>query len=205
MQVHVFDKNEVRTMVVDDKELFRANDVAAALGYKDPKQAVRKNVDPDYIRGVSTRHPPGEGGGTQDARYLTEPGLWQLVVKSRKPSAKRFQKWLFEEVIPSIRKHGGYHVNPALQQQIEQLTIQNGKLSTRLISMAGERLGQFMYAMGYETVSKAAWWSLGNYLAQAGHVRKKRMPHPKADQFVVLNRERCAEIIARSPWTRVKS
>lgn len=105
LSVFNFDSYAVRT-VTDDatgEPLFVAKDVCAVLEYKDPTTAVRS-----HCRGVQKLHPLQTAGGVQEVRVLTEPDVLRLIVSSTLPAAERFEKWVFEEVLPSIRKTGQY-------------------------------------------------------------------------------------------------
>lgn len=85
---------------------FRANEICEILGYANPRQAVKKNCKP---KGVSTRDTLTEGG-LQSATYISEGNLYRLIIKSKKPDAEAFEDWVMEEVLPSIRKTGGYYM-----------------------------------------------------------------------------------------------
>lgn len=98
--VFQFDDSEIR--FVDDKPV--ANDVAAVLGYKDPANAVNRLVK-ETNKGVCKLQTPG---GIQSVTVLEEPGIYQLIFGSKLPAAERFQDWVFNEVLPSIRKTGQY-------------------------------------------------------------------------------------------------
>lgn len=106
LSVFNFDSYAVRT-VLDEatgEPLFVAKDVCAVLEYKDPTTAVRS-----HCRGVQKLHPILDSlGRTQEVRVLTEPDVLRLIVSSTLPAAERFEKWVFEEVLPSIRKTGQY-------------------------------------------------------------------------------------------------
>lgn len=84
---------------------FCARDAAVALGYLDPTNAVKL-----HCKGVAIYHPLQTPGGTQNVRFITEPDLYRLIVGSKLPSAQKFEAWVFEEVLPSIRRRGGYMV-----------------------------------------------------------------------------------------------
>jgi prophage antirepressor-like protein len=103
-----FKNHDIRTIVVDSGEpVFVARDVAAALGYKDQISAIKQ-----HCRGVAKHHPIRDSlGRTQDVRVIREPDVYRLVVNSKLPSAEKFEAWLFEEVLPTIRKTGRYSVN----------------------------------------------------------------------------------------------
>lgn len=92
-----------------------ADDLAGVIEHSDTYMMC-KSVDDDW-KGTSLVCTPG---GTQSMTVVWEPGVYQLLSKSRKPNAKPFQKWLFEEVLPSIRETGGYAVIEA-QQPVERV------------------------------------------------------------------------------------
>lgn len=95
----------VRTVTIDDNIWFVGNDVAKALGYQRPDQAIRTNVDEmdSTLMGVIDSM-----GREQQTKVINESGLYSLIIGSRIPSAKRFRHWVTSEILPSIRKHGGY-------------------------------------------------------------------------------------------------
>ena len=92
-----------------------ADDMAAILEASAGKDIARY-VDNEW-KGALNQHTPG---GTQAMTVIWEPGIYQLLAKSRKPQAKPFQKWLFEEILPSIRKTGQYQSQPQSPQQPPQ-------------------------------------------------------------------------------------
>lgn len=95
---------ELRTIDVDGKILFCGKDVAVALGYKDTTNAIKQ-----HCRGVAFHHPITDSlGREQQARFITEGDLYRLIVSSQLPAAQSFESWIFDEVLPSIRKTGGY-------------------------------------------------------------------------------------------------
>ena len=100
-----FDDHAVRTVVADSGEVwFVGKDVAVVLGYADTVNALKQ-----HCRGVVKRHPIVDSlGRQQETRIISEPDLFRLVVNSKLPTAERFERWVFEDVLPSIRKTGGY-------------------------------------------------------------------------------------------------
>lgn len=92
------------TMERDGAPWFVGKDVAAALGYKDATKAARERVDTED-RGVAKMDTPS---GQQEMTIINESGIYALVLGSKLPTAKKFKRWVTSEVIPSIRKHGGY-------------------------------------------------------------------------------------------------
>ena len=100
----------VRAVSVNDEPYFVGKDVAEILGYERPTDAVRKRVDPDD-RGVAKMETPS---GAQEMTIINESGLYSLILSSKLPQAKEFKRWVTAEVLPAIRKTGGY-VNDTAQ------------------------------------------------------------------------------------------
>ena len=95
---------EIRTITKDNETYFVGKDVAKALGFTNPRDAITTHVF-DEDKGVDTIDTPG---GKQSMTVINESGVYALVFGSRLESAKRFKHWVTSEVIPSIRKNGGY-------------------------------------------------------------------------------------------------
>lgn len=94
---------QVRAVEVDGKAMFCGKDVAKALGYSKPNNALDR-----HCKGSPFWGPLETAGGTQKARFITEPDVYRLITHSKLPNAQRFEAWVFEEVLPSIRRTGGY-------------------------------------------------------------------------------------------------
>ena len=104
-ELKVFNSSEfgqIRTVIIDSKPWFVASDVASALGYSNPRKAVI-----DHCKGVTKRDTP-TSSGTQSISYINEGDVYRLIMKSKLPSAEKFESWVMDEVLPSIRKSGGY-------------------------------------------------------------------------------------------------
>lgn len=101
-----FGKLEI--LVEDGKELFPAAECARILGYSNPKDAVGR-----HCRGVVKRDLTDALGRIQKTNYIPEGDLWRLIIRSRLPAAQKFEKWLFDEVLPELRRTGGYRAKPA--------------------------------------------------------------------------------------------
>ena len=107
-ELQIFRNDEfgsVRTMSIDGKPWFVANDVARALGYKRPADAVTA-----HCKG-SVKHRYLTEGGEQEVKMIPEGDIYRLVVKSHLPKADEFERWIFDSVLPSIRQNGGYIMN----------------------------------------------------------------------------------------------
>ena len=110
-ELRTFTKEEfgtVRTMMINGKPYFCAKDVATALGYAKPRNAIATHCKGALKRGVPTE------GGNQEMTFIPEGDIYRLIVKSKLPSAERFESWVFDEVIPSIRKNGMYATDDLL-------------------------------------------------------------------------------------------
>lgn len=108
-EIQIFKNDEfgqIRTLVVNNEPWFVGKDIAKALGYSREADAIRVHVDKDD-KGVGETQTPG---GTQQVTIINESGLYSLILSSKLPSAKKFKKWVTSEVLPSIRKTGGYMV-----------------------------------------------------------------------------------------------
>lgn len=109
---------EIRTIQVGDKVLFCGNDVAQALGYKKPREAVRTHC-PHAVKhaiGVQTGMRPNGSPVIQqvDTAFITEGDLYRLIIRSKLPSAEKFETWVFDDILPTIRKHGMYATDELL-------------------------------------------------------------------------------------------
>ena len=102
----------IRTIEKDGEPWFVGKDVATALGYEKPTDAVRKHTDMED-RGISKMETPS---GIQEMTIINESGLYSLVLSSKLPTAKKFKRWVTNEVTPSIRKHGAYMTPETLEK-----------------------------------------------------------------------------------------
>jgi len=104
-----FQSHEVRLIDQDGQPWFVAADVCAALGYQNPSKAVADHLDEDERMTLTNSYShSGQRGGAQSFTIINESGLYALVLRSRKPEARKFAKWVTSEVLPSIRKTGSY-------------------------------------------------------------------------------------------------
>lgn len=108
-QTFSFDNTPVRTVSRDGEIWFVASDVAKALEYRDAHNMAR--VLDDYEIGTHTVSTPS---GDQEMLIISESGMYHAVLKSRKPEAKRFKRWVTAEVLPAIRKTGRYDRGSAI-------------------------------------------------------------------------------------------
>lgn len=163
-------------LIKEGKEYFPATDVAKALGYSDPHKAVKQHTKEDgwvicpvVLEGKNQ---------TVDKKFINESNLYRLIVKSKLPQAEQFEKWVFEKVLPSIRKHGAYMtpntINALLQdpdliiglasqlkqeQQSRQVAEQKNLMLTQQIAENASKityLDQILQSKDTVTVSQIA-------------------------------------------------
>lgn len=128
MELQVFENSEfgrVRTLLdADGKILFCGSDVAKALGYSQTAKAVREHCKED---GCLIQTVTDGLGRTQRARFITEGNVYRLILRSKLPSAGKFEQWVVDEVLPSIRGHGAY-IAPNVLARMEQSPEFTGQL-----------------------------------------------------------------------------
>jgi prophage antirepressor-like protein len=113
-----FENSEIRVFIIENEPWFVAKDVASVLSIKNISDAV-SDFDNDEVSSfkLDTFNPDGSFNKKSNLLILSESGLYSLIMRSRKPIAKPFQKWVTKEVLPSIRKTGSY----SLQKEVHDL------------------------------------------------------------------------------------
>ena len=130
---------EIRTLKENNKVLFCGSDITKALGYGNASAALNR-----HCKGI-TKRDTLTNGGIQALLFITEGDVYRLIAHSRLPSAERFESWIFDEVLPTIRKTGGYVANedvfvetylPFADEPIKQLF----RIQCRVINQLNERI-----------------------------------------------------------------
>ena len=119
---------EIRTITKDSKTYFAGSDVAKALGYAIPHKAVQT-----HCKGVLKWNIP-TNSGNQDILFITEGDIYRLIMKSKLPKAEEFERWVMEEVLPSIRKNGGYIAG--------QETLSDEELMAKALLVANNKIAE---------------------------------------------------------------
>ncbi|WP_308261406.1 phage antirepressor [Prevotella sp.] len=115
--IQIFNNEELGTIRIKgtpDAPLFCLGDVCKMLGLR------QGNVRERLEKGVVSTEPLLTSGGIQMVNFVTEDGLYDVILDSRKPEAKRFRKWVTSEVLPTIRKHGAYMTKDTLERAIAE-------------------------------------------------------------------------------------
>ena len=114
--IEIFNNEEfghVRIIEENGSFLFCASDVAKALGYSNIRGTIKR-----HCRGVLKRYTP-TSSGVQEISFIPEGDVYRLIVHSKLPSAERFERWVFDEVLPSLRKNGIYITDPMMKKIAE--------------------------------------------------------------------------------------
>ena len=112
-QIQKFHNDEfgsIDILMIDGKAYFPATECAKVLGYNQPEHAIKR-----HCKGC-TFHTPLTAGGVQKKKYIPEGDLYRLIIRSKLPAAERFEVWVFDEVLPTIRKHGAYATSDTLDE-----------------------------------------------------------------------------------------
>lgn len=168
-EIQIFNNSEfgsVRTVEADGKILFCGKDIASALGYSNTNDALSMHCKSD---GVVNRYPITDSlGRSQKARFIPEGDVYRLIVHSKLESAQKFETWVFDEVLPSIRKHGLYAIdelasNPDLL--FEVVTNYKAEREARLAAekqsnLLKSEVKQLNHAIEYDKVCDWKVWNI---------------------------------------------
>ncbi|AXR43540.1 phage antirepressor [Pediococcus pentosaceus] len=110
-----FEGNEVRTVLINDEPYFVGKDIADVLGYSNSRKALIDHVDEEDKNTVTIRD--GNKGNPNQV-VINESGMYSLVLSSKLPNAKKFKRWVTNEVLPSIRKHGAYMTDEKIEEAL---------------------------------------------------------------------------------------
>jgi len=151
-KLQIFENKEfgqIRTIEEDGRVLFCGKDIVTALGYKDTTNAMKQ-----HCRGVVKHHLADSLGRNQEMNFIPEGDICRLAAKSELPGAERFESWIFDEVLPSIRKTGAY-LTPALVEEVLTNPDTLIKLATQLKEARAEAQKLLPKAEFYDTVTGA--------------------------------------------------
>jgi len=107
---------------IDDVVWFKFSNIASILEYKDRNDVLKKHVDKKYrkhFKNIKTNHVLDKQ--KPDTVYITESGLYKLLIRSRMKKAEKFQEWLIEEALPKLRKYGKYEVNTKMKKKLKEM------------------------------------------------------------------------------------
>ena len=136
IQTFNFENQQVRTIEIENEPWFVGKDVAEILGYTNTPKAIRDHVDEEdklTERIVLS-------GQNREVIIINESGLYSLILSSKLPNAKKFKRWVTSEVLPSIRKHGGY----LTEQKLEEALLNPDTLINLATQLKQEREGRLI-------------------------------------------------------------
>ena len=134
-----FSGQDVRIITINGEPWFVGKDVADILGYSNSRKALSDHVD-DEDKGVTKSDTLG---GNQNITIINESGLYSLILKSKKPEAKQFKRWVTSEVLPIIRKHGAYMTQPQVpttQRELIMLALAGNEETNQRIDAIEEQV-----------------------------------------------------------------
>lgn len=174
-----FETSEIRIVVADGEPWFVGKDIAAALGYTDAAQAIKQHCK---------RHKPlnllNSVNLTESLSpkllMIQEPDVYRLIVKSTLPAAERFEAWVFEEVIPSIRKTGGYQKPNLVESRQQACSVIKVELEVAKIFNVPEHIAQIEAVKHANTLTGVDYGHLlAHAPAQNQIVYEEEMLEPK--------------------------
>lgn len=219
-QIFNFEKNEVRTFLVNDEPYFVGKDVASVLGYSNTPKAIRDHVDEED----KTQNESFTVNGTA-LMLINESGLYSLILKSKLPNARKFKRWVTSEVLPTIRKTGSYtnvpqsfaqalrlaadleEKNQLLEQQIAEYEPKISYLDMILLStdtvatsqiaadygMSAIALNKLLNELGVQHKVSGQWILYRKHMNQ-GYTKSHTSEIPKADGGV--------KVVMNTKWTQ---
>jgi len=154
---------EINTVTVDGVTWFRGKDVATALEYARPRDAIRNHVDEEDKQTLDVITSKNRGVKTtpldqyeKETIYINESGLYSLIMRSKKPEAKVFKRWVTSEVLPSIRKTGEYKVKKELIGN--QISIMNeSDLQANVIKFIKTMFPNAVFVVGLGELQDTVW------------------------------------------------
>lgn len=132
-----FEGHDVRAIAIDGEPWFVGKDVAEALGYKNQRDAIKKQVEVEDKRPNVAIY---DGRQNRKMTIINESGMYSLILSSTLPSAKKFKKWVTSEVLPSIRKNGGYIYGQENMSEDELLSRALILANSRILSLESKNV-----------------------------------------------------------------
>lgn len=187
----VFDyKNRnVRMVLIDEKPWFVAKDVCEILEIKNVSDTLAKVLDEDE-KGIETIYTLG---GQQEMSIVNEPGLYSLILRSRKPEAKDFKRWITHDVLPQIRTTGKFSYEEMTRLQILELAVQSEKdrlqleAKVKVLEPKAEAFDRFIDGKGFytmESVAKMFGWGRNLFMAKLRDEKIMTQTNMPTSQFI---------------------
>ena len=208
-ELQIFNNEEfgqVRTVEIDGKPYFVANDVARALGYATPKDAVTR-----HCKGALKRRYLTEGG-RQEMKMIPEGDMYRLITHSKLESAERFEAWVFDEVLPTLRKTGSYEMPkqkadkkeklPSVNQMVKNIkgALHDAGVDSKYIAAEIVRIySDNGYPVKVPVLSDVPrLWDCTTMAKELGVLSESGRPHDKAMSAIIQKLDLFTEEIVRT-------
>ena len=203
-EMQIFENQEfgaVRTVELDGEPWLVGKDVAQALGYSNPRKALADHVD-EEDKGVTKCDTLG---GVQEMTIINESGLYSLVLSSKLPGAKKFRRWVTAEVLPAIRRTGGYRMPKdypsalraeneqqrqaiaefqPLRQYIDTILSSTGAIATTQIAadydISAKQLNKILHEEGLQHCVNGQWILYRRHMGK-GYTKSETIPITRSD------------------------
>ncbi len=212
-ELQIFNNEEfgqVRTVEIDGKPYFVANDVARALGYATPKDAVTR-----HCKGALKRRYLTEGG-RQEMKMIPEGDMYRLITHSKLESAERFEAWVFDEVLPTLRKTGSYEMPkqkadkkeklPSVNQMVKNIkgALHDAGVDSKYIAAEIVRIySDNGYPVKVPVLSDVPrLWDCTTMAKELGVLSESGRPHDKAMSAIIQKLDLFTEEIVRTAYSR---
>lgn len=153
IQTFNFENQQVRTIEIENEPWFVGKDVAKILGYQNGSRDINRHVDEEDRQNYQN----GTFDSPRGMTIINESGLYSLILSSKLPNAKKFKRWVTSEVLPAIRKHGGY----LTEQKLEEALLNPDTLINLATQLKQEREGRLIAEQRVnELTPKATYYDL---------------------------------------------
>ena len=193
----------IEVITIDGKEYFPATDCAKMLGYEsNPQDAIRRHCRKD---GCVIHAVIDNMGRTQQAKFIDEGNLYRLITHSKLPSAERFERWVFDEVIPEIRVSGGYSLNAGKKSDSELAVIISQAVTTAVSETVNQIMKQIVPLLAQHQTEQGNSDEYEENITVIKRTRKKRK-QPKVIEILPPNiRLEVDNMIANGePYRKIK-
>lgn len=210
IQLFQYEEKPVRTVTINGEPWWVAKDVCTILGYTNASKALS-----DHCKGITNSYPLQTPGGVQEARIINEPDLYRLIVKSTLPEAEKFEKWVFETVLPSIRKTGKYDITQKSDDELIMIGYEKLMEKVKQLTPKAESHDRYLSAENAEEMAVVAQKLYGDkigrnklfkVLREKGILKSDNTPYQDYMQYfkVVSKPQSMGDKIINIPVTLVK-
>jgi len=201
---------QVRTIEIDGKPYFMGSDIAKALGYSRPNDAIKQHCR------ATVKHRTPISGKMQEVNFIGEGDMYRLITHSKLESAERFEYWVFDEVLPALRKTGSYEMPkqptkkkeklPSVNQMVKNIkgALHDAGVDSKYIAAEVVRIySDAGYPVKVPLISDApVLWDCTTMAKELGIHSGSGRPHDKAISAIIQKLDIFAEEIVRTAYSR---